>query len=87
MSAVIGILVVFGFIAVSIVSSIYGGEGGLIIGIIGILLFVLALVGFILSYKALKQRDIFHRFPMIGTISNGIMIIILITMYILGMYL
>lgn len=84
MSAVIGILVVLGFIAVSIVSGVFGGQGGLYIGIVGILLFVMAVIGFTLSYKAVKQRDIYYRFPMIGSITNGLMLIILLIIYIMG---
>jgi len=44
----------------------------------------LALLGFVLSYKALKQRDIFYRFPMAGLITNGLMLIIFMVIYILG---
>lgn len=69
----------------SIVSGVYGGNGGLLIGIIGILIFALGVFGFILSYKALKQRDIFYRFPLIGIISNGFILVILMLLYILGM--
>ncbi|HHT88222.1 MAG TPA: hypothetical protein GX002_04350 [Clostridiales bacterium] len=82
----IGILVVLGFITVSIVSGINKGEGGLLLGIIGILLFVFAVFGFILSYKEMKKRDIYYRFPMIGIITNGIMLILLVIIYILGLY-
>jgi uncharacterized membrane protein YidH (DUF202 family) len=86
LSAVIGFLAILGFIAISIISGISSGDGGLIIGIIGILIFVLGIFGFVLSYKALKQRDIYYRFPMIGIISNGIMLVILMIIYILGIY-
>lgn len=82
----IGILVVLGFITVSIVSGINKGEGGLLLGIIGILLFVFAVFGFVLSYKEMKKRDIYYRFPMIGIITNGIMLILLVIIYILGLY-
>jgi hypothetical protein len=78
--------VVLGFIAISIVSGIRKGEGGMLIGIIGIILFVIALFGFILSYRELKQRDIYYRFPMIGIITNGIMLIIFMIIYIAGLY-
>lgn len=76
---------VLGFVAISIISGIYGGEGGLLIGIAGIFLFVLSVFGFILSYRELKQRDIYYRFPMIGIISNGLMLVILMVIYILGL--
>ena len=82
----IGILVVLGFITISIVSGINKGEGGLLLGIIGILLFVFAVFGFVLSYKEMKKRDIYYRFPMIGIITNGIMLILLVIIYILGLY-
>lgn len=84
LSAAVGLVAIIGFITTCIISGIYGGEGGLLIGIAGILLFVLSLFGFILSYKALKQRDIFYRFPMIGMITNGIMLIVFMIIYILG---
>lgn len=83
-SAVIGILDLIGFIVVSIVSSFYGGEGGLILGVVGLLLFALALIGFILSCKAIRQRDVYYRFPIMGITLNGIMMIILMILYILG---
>ncbi len=86
LSAVIGLLVVAGFFAISIISGIHGGKAGLLIGVTGIGLFALAIVGFVLSYKALKQKDIFYRFPMIGTITNGMMLITLMILYIMGFY-
>lgn len=75
-----------GFIVTSIISGINGGQGGLVIGIAGILLFVLAIIGFIISYKELRQRDIYYRYPMIGIITNGIMLILLMVIYIMGLY-
>lgn len=85
LSAVVGIFVVLGFITISIISGIHGGEGGILIGIAGILLFALSLFGFILSYKSLKERDIYYRFPMTGMIANGIMLIVLMILYMLGL--
>jgi hypothetical protein len=79
-------MVVIGFIALSIVSGINGGEAGLLIGIGGILLFFLSIFGFVLSYKELKQRDIYYRFPMMGIFTNGIMLIVLMIIYIMGLY-
>ncbi|WP_146039189.1 DUF6142 family protein [Herbinix hemicellulosilytica] len=84
LSAVFGIITVLGFIAACIASGLKGGEGGQIFGIIGLFLFVISLFGFIMSYKAFKQRDIFYRFPMTGLITNGIMLIVYMIIYILG---
>jgi len=77
---------VLGFIAVCIISGVNNGEGGILIGVTGILLFVLAAVGLVLAYREMKKRDIFYRFPMIGIITNGFMLILLAVIYILGLY-
>ena len=84
MSAIIGIVVVLGFLAISIVSGLAGGKGGFTLGIIGLCIFTLSIVGFVLSYKAFQQKDIFYRFPIIGVILNGTMTVVLLIIYILG---
>lgn len=83
-SAVIGIVNVLGFTTVSILSGTSHGNGGIYLGIIGLLLFGFAIFGFYLSYKALKEKDVFYRFPMIGISLNGLMIIIFLILYIIG---
>lgn len=80
----IGIFTVLGFITISIISGVNGGEGGILIGIAGIILFLLSIFGFILSYRALKQKDIYYRFPMTGLITSGLMMIVFVILYMLG---
>lgn len=84
LSAGIGFFVVAGFLTIAVVSGMKHGEGGFSLGIAGLLLFALALFGLRLSYKALKQKDIYFRFPVIGAILNGLMAVILMIIYILG---
>ena len=84
MSAIIGIVVVLGFLAISIVSGLAEGKGGFLLGVIGLCIFALSIAGFVLSYKAFQQKDIFYRFPIIGVILNGTMTVILLIIYILG---
>lgn len=83
-STIIGVMVVLGFITISIISSSDIGEGSLTIGIIGLLLMVIAIFGFVISYKAFKEKDIFYSLPIIGSLLNGIMIVVLLILYILG---
>lgn len=83
-STIIGIVVILGFLTISMISGLQQGKGGLLLGILGIVLFILSIVGFILSYKSFKKKDIFYRFPVIGAILNGIMTILLMSIYILG---
>ncbi len=84
LSAVIGIAVVAGFISISIVSAVHRGNGGLLLGVVGMMLFALSVAGFVLSYKAFKQKDIFYRFPVIGIALNGFMTVFFIIIYIMG---
>lgn len=84
LSTIIGVMVVVGFITISIISSMDKGEGSLLIGVIGLLLFPIAIFGFVISYKAFKEKDIFYSLPIIGSILNGIMIVVLLILYILG---
>ena len=84
LAAVIGIIAVIGFIATSLVSSSYNGQGGIAIGIAGLGLFAVSLFGFYISLKALKERYIYYRFPIIGISTNGFIMITLMILYILG---
>lgn len=83
-SAIIGILVVIGFLTLSIMSGLLRGEGGFLFGVLGLGFFALSILGFLLSYKALKQKDIFYRFPIMGVVFNGIMMIVYLTLYLMG---
>jgi O-antigen/teichoic acid export membrane protein len=83
-STVIGIAVVLGFITISLVSGLAQGKGTILLGVIGILLFGLSVFGFVLSYKSFKKKDIFYRFPIIGAVLNGIMTILFLVIYIVG---
>ncbi len=83
-SMVIGLIVVIGFLTLSIISGINKGHGSFLLGVIGLLLFGLSVFGFVLSYKAFKKKDIFYRFPVIGAVLNGFMTIIFLIVYILG---
>jgi hypothetical protein len=83
-SMIIGIATVTGFLALSIISGMNGGQGGFVLGILGLLLFGLSVFGFILSYRAFKKKDIFYRFPIVGAILNGLMTIVFMIVYILG---
>lgn len=83
-STIIGLLVVLGFLALSMVSGFAKGSGGFYLGIIGIFLFFLSVSGFLISYKAFKKKDIFYHFPIAGAVLNGIMIILLLIIYLLG---
>lgn len=83
-SLLLGILVIVAFITISFISGTNKGSGGLILGIIGMLCFAVSIFGFILSIKSFREKDIFYVAPVIGVGSNGIMMIVLFSLYIVG---
>lgn len=83
-STVVGVVVVLGFLTISVISGLARGKGGFALGVLGILLLTLSIFGFVLSYRSFKKKDIFYRFPVIGAVLNGLMTIFLLVIYILG---
>ncbi|MDF2544007.1 MAG: putative rane protein [Herbinix sp.] len=83
-STVIGLCSFVGVITLSILSGIARGNGGLLLGAIGIMLFPLSIFGFVLAYKSCKQKDIYYRFPIAGLVLNGFLSIFLFILYIIG---
>jgi len=83
-ATIIGIAVIAGFLTISMISGLNKGDGSIILGLIGLLLFFVAVLGFVLAYKAFKKKDIYYRFPIIGVVLNGLMIIVLFVIYLMG---
>lgn len=83
-ATIIGIAVIAGFLTISMISGLNKGDGSIILGLIGLLLFFVAVLGFVLAYKAFKKKNIYYRFPIIGVVLNGLMIIVLFVIYLMG---
>lgn len=83
-SMIIGLVVIIGFLTISFISGFHKGQGGILLGAVGILLFGLSVLGFVLSYRAFKKKDIFYRYPILGAAINGFMFIVLLVLYIMG---
>ncbi len=60
------------------------GQGGIAYGYLGICNLVLSIVGFVMALRCYKQDDIYLTTPTIGSIVNGIIIIIYLILYIMG---
>ena len=68
-------------------SSLAKGEGGSLLGAIGLILLIFSSAGFILAIKAYKEKDIYYQAPILGSILNGVIFIVLFILYIMGLFL
>ncbi len=72
------------FLALSIYSASMDGQAETFVGLIGLLDAVLSLVGVIVSYRALQERDIYYVMPIIGIILNGLLFVLYFSLYFMG---
>lgn len=83
-SFVLSIISFILFAAACIMSGWNGGNGGLSVGITGILSFFISVAGFIMAWFGLHQENIRPLFPAIGSVVNGLLVILYMILYILG---
>ena len=84
-SFLIGLAVIGTFLTISFISGTHHGNGGLYLGVIGMISFVISILGFLLGIKSFKEKDIFYVAPILGLGTNGIMTVTLFCLYIVGM--
>ncbi len=75
-------LILFG--AVCFVSGTNRGNSGLGVGLVGVLCFLISIAGFICAWISLHQENIRPHFPTIGSVLNGLMMIMYLMLYIWG---
>ena len=67
-----------------ICSSMEKGRGGIQYGYLGIVNLALSVVGFVLSLRCYKKEDIYMTCPAVGSVLNGIIIILYLILYFQG---
>ncbi|KSV59493.1 DUF6142 family protein [Acetivibrio ethanolgignens] len=60
------------------------GQGSLIVGVLGTLAMVFSVIGFGLAVCAFRKKEIHYRFPIMGSILNGILTLFLLSLYVMG---
>ena len=83
-SVIIGGITLLALIILSVISSLSGGNGGLILGIIGMVLFVISIAGFILGIKSCREKEIFYTAPVVGMVLNGLLSLVFFVLYMVG---
>ena len=82
-SIIISIILLCGFVTLFFITS--KQQGGLLVGVLGIIIFFCSIVGVWFGIKAIKKEDIHYRMPILGIILNGIVLIISMSLYFVGM--
>lgn len=85
-AVIIGIFALVMFGVTCFVSGNNKGNGGMVVGIVGILCFIISISGFILSWISLRKENIRYLFPTIGAVVNGLQIVGYMVVYIWGSY-
>ncbi|WP_455714060.1 DUF6142 family protein [Anaerosporobacter sp.] len=88
LQGIIGVILAFVvLIAMSIlfyISSTSEGNAGIWIGLVGLGMFVINIIGFVLSVLAFHKQEIYYRFPIAGILLNGCFLIVFLLLYIVG---
>lgn len=85
MSFVLGLLILISAGALMIISSYSEGKAGIWLGYLGFLLTIFSLLGFILGIKSCKEKEIYFTAPISGMILNGVLLVMFIILYLLGL--
>ena len=83
-SMLIGLACITTFLSLVIISGVQLGVGSMLLGVIGMVAFVISIFGFILGVKSFQEKDIYYVAPVVGLGSNGIIMITLFCLYIVG---
>ncbi len=86
-SVITGSVTLISFFVLSIISSLSKGNGGLLLGMFGILLFGISIAGFILGIKGCMEKEIYYTAPIAGMVLNGFLSILFFTLYMVGIIL
>lgn len=80
----LGIISVISFVVLCFISSQSHGHAGMFVGFLGILCFILSLIGFVMSWITLRQENIRPVFPTIAAIINGLEVVFYFVLCILA---
>lgn len=83
-SLVMGILSCVCLLILFYISSLSAGNGGLLLGAVGMAMCVFSIVGFVIAVKACKEKEIYYNVPILGLALNGFLSVTYLILYMLG---
>jgi len=67
-----------------IISYAFSGAGGNLLGAIGLVGLLLAVVGFFIGIKSFAEKGKSHRYSTIASMANGIIAVVWLALYLVG---
>lgn len=83
-SSIIALLCIVFFSSGIMISFNNRGSGGLIIGLLGLVSFLLSAIGIYIGVKSFQEDEIFYHFSWIGTIANAIIFVGMFVVILIG---
>ena len=83
-SAVMGAVALILLLVLCLISGADRGLSGGWIGVAGMWTMLLSVVGFVLAMKSYKMEDIYKITPMLGSIFNGVVVVVMMLLYVVG---
>lgn len=71
-------------IITSILSAISKGNAGIIVGILPMFAMIISIAGLVLAYRSLRNDDVKLKHVYTGLITNGLLVIVYLVLYIIG---
>lgn len=81
---VLALLVLIATCVLFYISSTSDGNAGVWIGLAGLFMFVINIIGFVLSVRGFRMQDIYYHFPIAGILLNGSLFVVFLLLYIVG---
>lgn len=85
-SFVMAIVSLLGFVILCAVSAGCKGNGSIAIGIVGLLLFIMSIVGIFLPFPCFKMINVALHTCIMGIVGNGFMAVVYISLYLVGVF-
>lgn len=83
-SSILALISLLLFLIAAIVSGVFGGNGGIYLGAIGLAAIAISIYGFWVGLKSFSIPDCNYRYSKIGSVANGIFMIGWFALFLVG---
>lgn len=84
LSTLLSIFSLFLLIMGIIISYNHEGNAGAVIGVLGLLAFIISIIGFFVGIHSFKKDDMFYLFSYVGAIMNTIIWFVILCIFMVG---